>query len=210
MDDSVSSLGLSSSALDESSCLSELDVSFETDKSSLSTYEDLDTSCSSAASADDVSDSPDSSRKAPNEFSFESSHHHPLYDGAKLSTWDSYLLIMKYALRHSLTKQAVKDLLDLVGMHLPTTSMMSLYRLKKFFLNLYEDISFSTHCCCSMCHSPLDDADATCRNGCDSDSTHFLTISVEAQLKRKLEGKTLCSIYKLHQYFHVYVTAFFR
>ena len=105
----------------------------------------------------------------------------PLYDGTEVSTWDSYLLIMKYALRHSLSKQAVSDLLNLVALHLPKKSTISLYKMKKLFLNLYEDI---THYCCSGCHSPYSDRDTTCPNSCDSASAEFLTISVGAQLKR--------------------------
>ena len=61
--------------------------------------------------------------------------------------------------------------------------------MKKLFLTLYEDISYDTHYCCSGCHSPFSDRDATCPNGCDSAPAEFLTISVGAQLKRKLERK---------------------
>lgn len=55
----------------------------------------------------------------------------PLYTGAKLTVIESYMKIMKYALRHSLTKQALSDLLILVDDHLPTSSLVSQYRLKK-------------------------------------------------------------------------------
>ena len=112
----------------------------------------------------------------------------PLYDGAKLSTFDSYLLVMNYALRHSLTKQAVGDLLDLVDMHLPASSMVSLYKLRKFFLNLFEDISFKRRHCCSICHSLLTGCDEPCPNRCCGTAMEFLTVSVEAQLKRKFQG----------------------
>ena len=131
-----------------------------------------------------------------------------LYESSKLTVFQSYLLIMKYALRHGLTKQALSDLLNLVGMHLPESSMISLYRymsyihycprgllwffihrLRKFFLNLYEDISFTKHCCCSVCHRPIGaDSDGRCKNGCDGTSLSFLTIAIEAQLRRKIEG----------------------
>ena len=51
-----------------------------------------------------------------------------LYNSSKLTVFESYLLIMKYSLRHGLTKRAIGDLLDLVGMHLPEFSMISVYR----------------------------------------------------------------------------------
>ena len=44
-----------------------------------------------------------------------------LYNGSKLTTFDSYLLIMKYGLRHGLTKQALSDLLNLIEIHLPSS-----------------------------------------------------------------------------------------
>ena len=56
------------------------------------------------------------------------------------------------------------------------------------FLRLYEDISFTTHYCCSSCHSPFDSRDSDCSNGCDKGSVEFLTVAVEAQLRRKLQG----------------------
>lgn len=55
-------------------------------------------------------------------------HEDYLFDGSKLTVFQSYLLIMKYALRHGLTKLALSDLLDLVGLHLPNSSMLSSYR----------------------------------------------------------------------------------
>lgn len=42
-----------------------------------------------------------------------------LYEGSKLTVFQSYILVMKYALRHGLTKRALSDLLDLIGLHLP-------------------------------------------------------------------------------------------
>ena len=56
-----------------------------------------------------------------------------LYEGSKLQ---SYILTMKYALRHGLTKLALSDLLDLVGMLIPDSSMVSLYRYKRKLLVL--------------------------------------------------------------------------
>ena len=59
-----------------------------------------------------------------------------LYEGSKLTAFQSYLLTMKYALRHGLTKLALSDLLDLVGMLIPDSSMVSLYRYKRKLLVL--------------------------------------------------------------------------
>ena len=61
--------------------------------------------------------------------------------------------------------------------------------LKKYFLNLYSDISYDAHYCCSKCHSPLNSRSTPCCYGCDP--AQFLIVSVEAQLKRKLQGRFL-------------------
>lgn len=123
----------------------------------------------------------------------EASLRAPLYEGSELTAWDCYLHIMRYALRHSITKTALSDLLGLVGLLLPGATSTSLYRFKKAFLELYEDISFTSHYCCSYCHSPYVARDSDCCNGCDAGSVEFMTISVEAQLKRKFQGKSYSS-----------------
>lgn len=43
----------------------------------------------------------------------------PLYDGAELSVFDSYLLLYQYAIRHSITQKAFSELITLVSAHLP-------------------------------------------------------------------------------------------
>ena len=58
----------------------------------------------------------------------------PLYDGAHMTLWDTYLLLMQHSLRHNLTKRAFSDLLKVVGILLPRDSFTSYYRLRKFFL----------------------------------------------------------------------------
>ena len=90
-------------------------------------------------------------------FSLDDKFLKPLYDGAKLSVFESYSLLLQHSLRRSLTKRAFSDLLQLVGQHLPTGSMASLYKVKKFFLDLYGDITFKLCHCCSCCHSLLED-----------------------------------------------------
>ena len=40
--------------------------------------------------------------------------YQPLYEGAKLSILDSYFQLMQFSLRHSLTKQAFSDLLNVI------------------------------------------------------------------------------------------------
>ena len=57
-----------------------------------------------------------------------------------------------------------------------------LYRLKKFFLKLYADISFSV----AQCHCPIDNAKCNCENGCRGAA---ISIALESPFCRKLEGQ---------------------
>ena len=116
----------------------------------------------------------------------------PLYPGATLTYFESHLQVFQYALRHRLTKLAFGDLLNLIDNHLPpTNSMVSLYKLKKHFLHLYRDITYTTHFCCSSCHACLPTLETPCPNDCEDEAMEFLSISVIPQLKRRLEGMSL-------------------
>lgn len=118
----------------------------------------------------------------------EEPYSEPLYAGAKMTVIESYMMVMRYSLCHSLTKQALSELLYLLDVHLPESSMVSLYKLRKFFLQLYEDITFQKHHCCSICHSPLATADSSCRHGCNGTYIEFLSIHIEPQLRRRFQG----------------------
>ena len=154
----------------------------------------LDTSLESAGSIDSLtSDCIDHSGDSTTDDEVQvedDSFNRPLYENAKLTVFESYLSLLQYSLRHGLTKQASSDLLNLVGKHLPTESMISLHMLKKFFQDKYGDLSaFKSHYCCSSCHSPLSDKKATCPTGCNMPAvTQFLSVPLEVQLVRKLEG----------------------
>ena len=140
MDETVDSLvsslmNLSSSELDET--LESLESLGETLAST-----DLDSSASLEDDTDNPQFTDDLTRVEPD-------LRKPLHEDSDLSIWDCYLHIMRYCLRHSLSKSAVSDLLALVGILLPKVSSPSLYKFKKVFLSLYEDITFNSHYCCS-------------------------------------------------------------
>lgn len=120
----------------------------------------------------------------------------PLYPGSTMTYFESHLQVFQYALRHRLTKTAFSDLLNLIDAHLPPSNcMLSLYKLKKHFLQLYKDITYTTHFCCSNCHASLSSLEFPCPNQCEEEAMEFLSISVAPQLKRRLEG-ILLLLYK--------------
>ncbi len=72
----------------------------------------------------------------------------PLYEGADLSIFDSYFLAFQFSVRHCLTST---ELLNLLRVHVPTSAKVakSLYRLKKYFLQLFPHAKCTTHRYCS-------------------------------------------------------------
>ena len=80
----------------------------------------------------------DGSEKA-SEMSVDPSFLQPLFEGSEVSVLESYLMLLQYSLRHSLTKKAFSELLDLVIAHLPNTAKCatSIYKLKQFLLKCF-------------------------------------------------------------------------
>jgi hypothetical protein len=131
------------------------------------------------------------------ELDSEGNFDQPLYPGAHLTFFESHLSVFQFALRHRLTKLAFSDLLNLIDNHLPTTnSMVSLYKLKKHFLHLYRDITYTPHFCCSSCHATLSTLESPCPNNCEDEAMEFMSLAVAPQLKRRLEGMLILYRYK--------------
>jgi len=72
----------------------------------------------------------------------------PLYDGAPISVAVSMLLIVTFAIRHSLSGLAIVDLLALVSLHcaLLNQCASSMALLKNFFMRLKNPIEFHYYC----------------------------------------------------------------
>ena len=77
---------------------------------------ELDVSNVSSLSSGESLTSSDDARDTRTDAHFNLNIHpglrKPLYEDSNVTTWDSHLTIMNYALRHGLTKQAVEDLLQ--------------------------------------------------------------------------------------------------
>lgn len=116
----------------------------------------------------------------------------PLYENAPLTILDSYLLLYQYALKNSLTKEAFSGLISLVAAHLPPNAKAatSMYRLKKFFDEKLSQVQSCHHSYCTKCLALLEDAE--CKNDCGETIHQFLEVSLEIQLKTKLESKFHC------------------
>ena len=108
-----------------------------------------------------------------------------------LQALTSYLLILQFALRHSLSAKAFSELLQLIAVHLPDGANLprSVHNLKKFFSKLFPDLQATVHGYCSVCHKLLPSA-LSVREDCSTGQINrFITVSLELQLKRFFEGK---------------------
>ena len=125
----------------------------------------------------------------------------PLYEGSSLTAASSSVLIMKYTMKHNLTREALGDLLSLLKLHCPSpnTCPSTLYHFKKHFQDLqYKPIM---HNFCNNCFQEItvnvseSVGSATCTNSlCKNDLTEkslssFIELPVELQLKSILESE---------------------
>ena len=124
----------------------------------------------------------------------------PLYPESQVSVLDSYILLYEYALRHSLTKEAFKELIQLVTVHMPSNakSAKSVYLLQNFFEKHFNDTKGECHYYCTKCHRSVEEGreeGARCPSGCNATMNKFLYVPIEPQLKRKLEGAYTSIVY---------------
>ena len=123
----------------------------------------------------------------------------PLYSGAPITVAVSMLLIITFAIRHSLTGLALVDLLTLVSLHcaLPNQCASSMDLVKKFFMKLKNPVQFHHYCSFCMEYQGLSLADdKLCKNrSCLKDlskkemSSYFIIIPLICQLRDLIESK---------------------
>ena len=88
----------------------------------------------------------------------------PIYPGSRLTVGISALLVMAVVLRHSLTGQALNDILKLIWLYCLGCSdfLRSINALKKCFCDLSSPLVF--HWYCSHCYMLVDKKDKHCPN----------------------------------------------
>lgn len=121
----------------------------------------------------------------------------PLYEHADISVFVSYLLIFLFATKHSLSTRAVGELLQLLSVMLPKGANLpkTVYALKQFFVKLFPDLRSSIHYYCTCCHVIVPVGKVCRRPECVGYKTsEFISVPLQAQLKRKLEGELIMHI----------------
>ena len=123
----------------------------------------------------------------------------PLYDGAPISVAVSMLLIVTFAIRHSLTGLAIVDLLTLISLHcaLPNQCTSSMALLKNLFMRLKDPVEFQYYCTFCMQYQGLSlPEDKLCKNRCclkdlnkKENSSYFIIIPLMCQLRDLIQSK---------------------
>ena len=116
-----------------------------------------------------------------------------LYEGAHLTILDSYATLLRFSIRHGLSKKALSELIQLVNLHLPhsSQSVRSVYKLNKLFTDTFDDVQTKSYNYCSSCHALLD-ADKCSNTLCDEAPVcKFIMFPLATQLKRRLEGNSV-------------------
>ena len=116
----------------------------------------------------------------------------PLYNGAKMSSFDYHISLIEFTLKHHLTKQGYKDLLVLVTRSLPTPNIAetSEYVMRKYFTEVFETPQVTGHHYCSKCYYLFESNDPVLQrpNKCNAKHDCFVLFDLAVQLKNKLSG----------------------
>ena len=175
-----------------------------------SATEDLDTELSSSESSSDIDvdleelyesfDYSDSSKASTGEL--PSSHfdarcrdgadEKALYSGAKLTVFQSYLLIFQYTVRHSLSTKAFTELLQLLSVHAPRGAAISksVHNMKRYFLQVFPEANTVQHAYCSSCQRSLPSVASSCGGSACQGGHPAMYITVH-----KLRGRWKVIIY---------------
>lgn len=117
---------------------------------------------------------------------------HKCHACTAISVFESHLVIYQFCLKYGLSTTAIQELLQLLELHLPGAKFpTSPYTLKKFFISLFPDLESSIHHYCSVCHRPVDASSSCTQASCirtGGTKESFISVPLQAQLKRKLEG----------------------
>ncbi|PIK40698.1 hypothetical protein BSL78_22453 [Apostichopus japonicus] len=124
----------------------------------------------------------------------------PLYDGALITEPLSSLAILAFALRHSLTKVAVRDLLQLINIHLPVSCLPeTFYLFSKNFDERTEEVEFHTYCKACLNYLGMDSilSCTVCgknnimKSDLVKDGFYFINLPLSTQLRDIMETPSL-------------------
>lgn len=142
-----------------------------------------------------------------------------LYDGAHITLGTSVLLIMTFAMTHSISGAALSNLLDLIDVHCKKTNLCatSIHKFKNFFCQLNTPLC--CHYYCQFCQGLLEDGLSIstcpyCKKTLEKDlklkKSYFIEIPIQQQLADLFLSKSIkISFTNYLSLFKEYVMFFF-
>lgn len=109
-----------------------------------------------------------------------------IYDGSDISVCGFCCYLMKFSIKHSLTYNAIDDLLHLLNILCPKPNLLpsSIYKLKKYFKQHESQTSSKKYCI--KCKRLYDDCD--CGQADSANIGHLVNIDIDKPLKAVLSG----------------------
>lgn len=129
----------------------------------------------------------------------------PLYNGSRITKAQSFILILSFVLRHTLTGIALSDLLDLISIHCPENSLStSKYIFLKDLQPVKDHLQCHIYCpnCeyyfgdkvdggqCVICNTTLD------RNSSLKNGNFFIYFPIQMQLENLLQREDIAACLK--------------
>ena len=116
-----------------------------------------------------------------------------LYCGSSHTRLTSFVSIMLYVMKHSVTKEGFSDLLMLIQSHLPKSCPFttSVYRLKEFLKSYLDFQEPEKHYLCTTCGDILQEGKQCEKRSCrllNSKSNTFHDLRLEVQLGKLFKG----------------------
>ena len=122
----------------------------------------------------------------------------PVYHGCSITLGTSMLIVVAFSLQHSLSSDAIGDLLNLIAIHCltPNIYVTTVYSFKKFFRNLQNQLIF--HHYCTVCYCYLEDKSIAICPNCGQDfqngqKAYFFEFP-NCNCYRQLKISNLCQI----------------
>ncbi|XP_013421011.1 uncharacterized protein LOC106181232 [Lingula anatina] len=158
----------------------------------------VDDGCRYECYADDEDEVVSDEEKSGDEYTYREPSgpaHEPLYQGARLTLFESMLLIMVFIMRHQLSGEATNDLLMLLELHclMPNMCRRSIHLFYSFFNELKTPVQKHFYCkFCNTYHGPTSQPICTSCN--KQEEGYFMYIPLFGQLQSILTGVSKYSL----------------
>ena len=138
----------------------------------------------------------------------EDSYGNSLYSGCNHTFFTSYMMVMLFVQKHSLSKEAFTDLLRLISTHLPSNTKYSksVYKVKDFLKNHVQlkeatEHKYCDHCCQILPPNVDSCPSAKCLQSRKAKVLEFHDLHLDQQLRDLFQGTYTKCVIPVFQFF---------